>query len=96
MNDFQYAVECTPKLYADDTCLLIQNSNLEGFLNAVDAEMDKISNWMVSINKLTINPKKSSILTIQPSIKGTSIHVHENIYGHQINSGDKVSYLGFV
>ena len=39
---------------------------LSKFLNAVDAEMGKISNRMVT-NKLTINPKKSSILTIQPS-----------------------------
>ena len=58
VNDFQYAVECTPRLYADDTCLLIQNSNLDNLQNAVDAEMDKISNTMV-VNKLTINPKKS-------------------------------------
>ena len=61
VNDFQYAVECTPRLYADDTCLLIQKSNLDDLQTAVDAEMDKISNWMV-VNKLTINPKKSSIL----------------------------------
>ena len=95
VNDFQYTVECTPRLYADDTCLLIQKSNLDDLQTAVDAEMDKISNWMV-VNKLTINPKKSSILTIQPSIKGIPIHVHANINGHQINSSDKVTYLGIV
>ena len=70
VNDFQYAVECRPRLYADDTCLLIQNSNLDDLQNAVDAEMDKISKRMV-VNQLTINPKNSSILTIQPSIKDT-------------------------
>ena len=26
VNDFQFAVECTPSLYADDMCLLIQKS----------------------------------------------------------------------
>ena len=95
VNDFQYTVECTPWLYADDTCLLIQKSNLDDLQTAVDAEMDKILNWMV-VNKLTINPKKSSSLTFQPSIKGTPIHVHANINGHQINSSDKVTYLGIV
>ena len=48
------------------------------------------------VNKLTINPKKSSILAIQPSIKGTPIHVHANINGHQIISSDKVTYLEIV
>jgi len=24
VNDFQYAVDCIPRLYADDTCLVIQ------------------------------------------------------------------------
>ena len=57
--------------------------------------MDKILNWMV-VNKLTINPKKPSILSIQPSIKDTSIHVHTDINGHQIKSGDKVTYFGIV
>ena len=33
MNNFQYAEECTPMLYADDTCLLIQNSNLDDLQN---------------------------------------------------------------
>ena len=61
------------------------HSNLDDLQIAVDFEMDKISNWMV-VNKLTINPKKSSILTLKLSIKGTSIHVYANINGHQINS----------
>ena len=43
MNDFQYAVESTSRLYADETCLLIQNSNLGNLENAVDAEIDKNS-----------------------------------------------------
>ena len=63
--------------------------------NAVDAEMDKISNWMV-VNKLTEKPKKSSILTIQLSIKGFLIHVHANITKHQITYIDKVTYLEIV
>ena len=49
--------ECTPKSNDDDRCLLIQNRNQEDLKNAVDAEMDKISYWMVA-NKLTVNPKK--------------------------------------
>ena len=95
MNDFQNAVECTPRLYADDTRLLIQNSHLDDLQNAADAEMETISNWM-AVNKLTINPKKCFILTSQPSIKGTPIHVHTNINGHQVNSSDKLTYLGIV
>ena len=41
MNKFQYAVKCLPRLYANDTCLWIQNSNLEDLQNAVDAENDE-------------------------------------------------------
>ena len=57
--------------------------------------MDKISNWMV-VNKLTINRNFFSILTSQPSLKSTPIHVYANIDGHQTNSSDKMRYLEIV
>ena len=84
------------KVYMVTTCVyLFKINNPDDLQNAVDAEIDKILNWIV-ITKLIINPKKSPILTIQPSIKCTTIHIHANINRHQINSSEKVTYLGIV
>jgi len=52
MKDFQYAVECIPRLYANDNCLVIQYS--------LNSEIATIEQWMYA-NPLTINPQKSAM-----------------------------------
>ena len=63
VNDLYYAVNCTPRLYADDTCLLVEGKNEEHLQNLLNTELYNLSNWMI-LNQLTINPKKSTILVI--------------------------------
>ena len=93
VNDFQYAVECTPRLYADDTCLLIEAKTVQELQNSVNNEMIKVTNWMIS-NQLTINPQKSSLLIIQPTLNDPPIKFQINIDGYYVNSQNSVKYLG--
>ena len=67
VNDLQNAVECTPRLFADDTCLIFQASNsciLQGVTNK------KLKNLNISCcaNKLIVNPSKSNVLVISPKL----------------------------
>ena len=65
--DFHYAVNCIPRLYADDTCLLVQEKTEGKLQTTLNTDLYKLSNWMI-LNQLTINPKKSTILVIQTTI----------------------------
>ena len=94
VNDFEYAVECTPKLYADDTCSLIEAKTAQDLQNSINNEMIKVTNWMISI-QITINPQKSSLLIIiQLILNDPPIKFQIDIDGHYLNLQDSVKYLG--
>ena len=48
----------TPRLYADDTCLIISKDNLNGLEKKANSELKIVYNWTVQ-NKIAINPLKS-------------------------------------
>ena len=52
-----------------------------------------LSNWMI-LNQLTINPKKSTILVIQPTLRGIPIEFQLNIDDECVKSSVNVKYLG--
>ena len=72
VNDLHYAVNYTPRLYADDTCLLVEGKNEGELQNLLNTELYNLSNWMI-LNQLTINPKKPTIVVIQPTLRGIPI-----------------------
>ena len=63
VNELQNAVDCTPRLFADDTLLIFQTSNpfiLQGIINK---ELKNLNIWCCE-NKLTVNSSKSNVLVI--------------------------------
>jgi len=95
VNDFQKAVDYIPKLYAADTCLVVHDNSSEKLQYSLNTEIEKISQWMIK-NRLTINPQKSSILPICPTIQSTSLSLEVNINQHTIKSCDTLKYLGII
>ena len=93
VNNFQHAVDSTPRLYADDTCLLVESKNLETLQIFLNNEMIKVSNWM-TINQLTINTNKPSFMIILPHYQNKPVQLQINIDGQYQNSQDNVKYLG--
>ena len=93
VNDLHYAVNCTPRLYADDTCLLVEGKNEGHLQNLLNTELYNLSNWVI-LNQLTINPKKSTILVIQPTLRGIPIEFQLNIDDVCVKSSVNVKYLG--
>ena len=67
VNDLQNTVDCTPRLFDDDTCLIFQAFNpliLQGIINK---ELKNLNIWC-GANKLPVNPSKSNVLVISPKL----------------------------
>ena len=63
INDLPHASRFFIKLYADDTFLCAQNSDLNLLEKEVNQEMAKVYQWLCS-NKLTLNLKKSKFMIV--------------------------------
>ena len=63
INDMPNATSSNPRLFADDTCLIVRNSTLTGLESECSWETQKLRNWCCA-NKLQINPEKSEALMI--------------------------------
>ena len=63
INDLPNATNLYVKLFADDTYLCAQDTNLEVLENYVNVELDKVFIWLAS-NKLTLNVKKSKYMMV--------------------------------
>ena len=57
-----------PRLFADDTCLLIKTNNLKELQEQGNQELNILKSWMAA-NKLTINSHKSQIIVINSKVK---------------------------
>ena len=67
INDLSNFVNCTPRLFADDTCLIFEAYNPVSLQNLINSELNKLDSWCCS-NKLTVNPSKSNIIFISPKL----------------------------
>ena len=63
INDINSVSQSAPRLYADDTCLILQHENISGLKKIVKEEICAVNNWMIA-NKLTLNMSKSNVILI--------------------------------
>ena len=96
VNDLQNAVDCTSRLFPDDSCLIFQASNpliLQGIINK---ELKNLNIWCCA-NKLTTNPSKSNVLVISPKLIHNFIEQLTVSYdSSQIYSVKSAKYLGVI
>ena len=72
---------------------VVEGKTEEHLQNLLNTELYNLSNWMI-LNQLTINPKKSTILVIQPTLRGIPIEFQLNIDDVCVKSSVNVKYLG--
>ena len=63
INDLANALKTYPQLFADDTCLLISDTSLDGLEQFGNNELLHVCEWMTS-NRLALNPYKTQALLI--------------------------------
>ena len=65
INDLNNSVNCLPRLFADDSCLLIDSPNPASLETEMNKDLANVYNWS-NANKLSLNPSKSHHLIISP------------------------------
>ena len=93
INDISNSIDSTPRLFADDTCLLVTSPSLKQLKSSLTSEINRVSMW-VRANKLTFNPAKSNLLIITPKLNSPSINIDIQCTDGLIKSVNKAKYLG--
>ena len=72
-------------LFADDTNFLYADKNLGVLENKVNAEVSKISDWLIA-NRLSLNIKNSNFVIFRPRQKILNYQVNLKVFDHHTNS----------
>ena len=94
INDLPNATKLFIKLFADDTFLCLQNSDLSKLEIDVNVELRKVCEWLAS-NKLTLNVSKSKYMITSANRRITpnlNIYINEEL----MEECDSYKYLGVM
>ena len=95
INDLPSSVNCIPRLFADDTCLVYSEKNQQRLTEIINADLQKISEWFKA-NKLTINPSKSNIIIIPPKLNQLTVTIKTYLNNTLIPQTSAANYLGIT
>ena len=98
INDMPQAVKCELLLYADDTCLIFQHSDINEIEIQLNKNFSSICDWFVD-NKLSIHfgedKTKSILFSSKSKIKKAS-PLNIQYKGKKVKQYSKVTYLGCI
>ena len=96
INDLHNSLESKPRLFADDTCLLVKGSNFEQLEINLNAQLHNLHLWC-NVNKLFVNPAKTNILIIPPKqIKAPISHLNLSSNGTPVNIVSCAKYVRVI
>ena len=95
INDLNNCTVSTPRLFADDTAILVDASSPTELQVKVNQELARIYTWMLK-NKLTVNPLKSHALVVPPALSEIPSAVNFQMNSCKIQVSDCVRYLGVL
>ena len=85
INNLNFALKSQPKLFADDSCLIVKGLNPEQLQIKINLELQNLHQWCC-ISKLSVNPSKTNIIIIPPEqMNATVPHLHLTSNGSAIN-----------
>ena len=96
VNDMSQAVKCDLFLYADDSCLVCQQKDINEIEKQLNVDFSSICDWFVG-NKLSIHfgEDKTKSILFTSKFKNKNIKKLNIKYGDiQIRQHSKVNYLG--
>ena len=95
INDLPKCLHSVPRLFADDTALLISDSTLPKMEKLANDELSNVNQWMRS-NNLTLHPQKTLALYISPYSRKSSPNLTLTLDADQISISDAAKYLGLL
>ena len=93
INDLPNAIISKLRLFADDTCLILNNPNASALETACNLELHNLYKWC-NANKLQINPQKSAVLTIPSKLNSPKLDFNTNYNASPISCYESCNYLG--
>lgn len=81
-------------LFADDTLIYLHGSNIDELSNRMNAELDKINQWL-RLNKLKLNASKTKVMVIRhPSMASPVNRIM--VDGEDLEMVNHIKYLGVM
>ena len=74
INDLPCSTNCLPRLFADDTCLVINSPNLGTLENLINEDLANVYKWLQA-KKLHLNSAKSNYLIVAPKMNPISSQI---------------------
>ena len=86
---------CKPILFADDTNLIFNHTDLNELVNNVNRELQTLSSWF-KVNKLSLNSDKTKVILFQSQSRALPDNTSQSIYleGQKIEQVSVQKFLG--
>ena len=96
INDLPVSLKTMPRLFADDTALLIHESSFSKMESLANSELSNISKWMIA-NRLTLHPNKTYALNVSPFFRNrTTPELALSLDNVKIKNPSVSKYLGIL
>ena len=95
INGISNALNTTPRLFADDTCLVIHAANPSILRDKINHELRSVLEC-TGANKTAVNPKKSSALILPPKITNPIPAIEILFNNNSVSITKLVKYLGIT
>jgi len=95
INDLQNCMESMPRLFVDDTAILVNANSLQELEYKLNQQLNNVSNWM-NKNNLTVNPTKSNAIVFLPFLNSASTSINISLNSCPINNSDSIKYYDVV
>ena len=93
INDLPNAIISKPRLFAGDTCLILNNPRASALETACNLELHNLYKWC-NANKLQINPQKFAVLAIPSKLNSPKLDLNINYNASLISCHESCNYLG--
>ena len=93
INDLQNSMESTPRLFADDTAILIDANSTSELEIKLNVDLARVFIWM-NKNQITPNPLSSHALVIPPLLNEEHRTINFSLNPCTIKNSECIKYLG--
>ena len=96
INDLHKAIKfSTPRLFADDTNLLLKNHSLKKLQKQINYDLRQLYNWLVA-NKISLNSDKTELIIFHNPKKKINYDLKIKLNGKKLTLSNYVKYLGIL
>ena len=96
INDLHKSIKySTPRLFADDTNLLLKNHSLKKLQKQINFDLRQLYNWLVA-NKISLNSDKTELIIFHHPNKKIDYNLKIKLNGKKLSLSKYVKYLGIL